>query len=179
MPAALRWTWSPTLTSPQGEHRPPPKLTTLTNTASHAYVLQTAGCGTPVTQPAVRVQRYIESFFADWYRIYLPDPEENIFNLEWIPPDAALHCRQTQIGDTRPACHHTPMHRRIPQTAGTTGHCQEITSTCSQPIPAGPPAQASTQTQTGSSSSRGSSSAATATCSQSRRAPAPGRRQSR
>lgn len=33
----------------------------------------------------------IESFFADWYRIYLPDPEENILNLEWIPPDEYHH----------------------------------------------------------------------------------------
>lgn len=33
----------------------------------------------------------IESFFADWYRIYLPNPEENILNLEWMPPDEFYH----------------------------------------------------------------------------------------
>jgi ATP-dependent Zn protease len=36
----------------------------------------------------------IESFFADWYRIYLPDPEENILNLEWIPPDEYHHSNE-------------------------------------------------------------------------------------
>lgn len=33
----------------------------------------------------------MESFFADWYRLYLPDPEENILNLEWLPPDEYYH----------------------------------------------------------------------------------------
>lgn len=33
----------------------------------------------------------VEKFLADWYRIYLPDPEENIVNLEWIPPDEYHH----------------------------------------------------------------------------------------
>jgi ATP-dependent Zn protease len=33
----------------------------------------------------------IDSFFADWYRIYLPDPEESLLNLEWIPPDEFYH----------------------------------------------------------------------------------------
>lgn len=37
----------------------------------------------------------IESFFADWYRIYLPDPEENILNLEWIPPDEYYHSNES------------------------------------------------------------------------------------
>lgn len=36
----------------------------------------------------------IESFFADWYRIYLPDPEENILNLDWIPPDEYHHSNE-------------------------------------------------------------------------------------
>ena len=25
--------------------------------------------------------------FADWYRLYLPDPQETERNLEWSPPD--------------------------------------------------------------------------------------------
>lgn len=33
----------------------------------------------------------IESVFTEWYRIYLPDPEESILNLEWIPPDEFYH----------------------------------------------------------------------------------------
>lgn len=33
----------------------------------------------------------MELFFADWYRLYLPDPEENILNLEWLPPDEYYH----------------------------------------------------------------------------------------
>nr|ACQ90758.1 cell division protein [Neglectella solitaria] len=33
----------------------------------------------------------IASFFADWYRLYLPDPEESLLNLEWIPPDEYYH----------------------------------------------------------------------------------------
>lgn len=37
----------------------------------------------------------IEYFFADWYRIYLPDPEESILNLEWLPPDEFYHNNQS------------------------------------------------------------------------------------
>lgn len=33
----------------------------------------------------------IESFLADWYRLYLPNPEETLLNLEWIPPDEYYH----------------------------------------------------------------------------------------
>lgn len=33
----------------------------------------------------------IASFFADWYRFYLPDPEESLLNLEWVPPDEYYH----------------------------------------------------------------------------------------
>lgn len=33
----------------------------------------------------------IESFFAEWYRLYISDPEENILNLEWLPPDEYYH----------------------------------------------------------------------------------------
>jgi ATP-dependent Zn protease len=29
--------------------------------------------------------------FADWYRLYLPDPQETERNLEWIPPDEFYH----------------------------------------------------------------------------------------
>lgn len=36
----------------------------------------------------------IESVFADWYRIYLPDPEETNLNLDWIPPDQYYHNNQ-------------------------------------------------------------------------------------
>lgn len=27
----------------------------------------------------------------DWYRFYIPDPDEKIYNIEWIPPDLFLH----------------------------------------------------------------------------------------
>ena len=29
--------------------------------------------------------------FSDWYRLYLPDPQQNDRNLEWIPPDEFYH----------------------------------------------------------------------------------------
>ena len=29
--------------------------------------------------------------FSDWYRLYLPDPQENERNLEWSPPDEFYH----------------------------------------------------------------------------------------
>jgi len=27
----------------------------------------------------------------DWYRLYIPDPDEKIYNIEWIPPDVFFH----------------------------------------------------------------------------------------
>nr|YP_009106187.1 cell division protein [Binuclearia lauterbornii]AIT95002.1 cell division protein [Binuclearia lauterbornii] len=33
----------------------------------------------------------IESFYAEWFRIYLPDPEESTLNIEWVPPDEYFH----------------------------------------------------------------------------------------
>ena len=32
-----------------------------------------------------------ETFYSDWYRLFLPDPEESLLNLEWIPPDLQIH----------------------------------------------------------------------------------------
>lgn len=37
----------------------------------------------------------IESFYAEWYRIYLPDPEESILNIEWVPPDEYYHANDS------------------------------------------------------------------------------------
>lgn len=37
----------------------------------------------------------IEYFYSDWYRIYLPDPEESILNIEWIPPDEYFHTNKS------------------------------------------------------------------------------------
>lgn len=33
--------------------------------------------------------------FSDWYRLYLPEPEQNERNLEWIPPDEFYHTNDT------------------------------------------------------------------------------------
>lgn len=35
--------------------------------------------------------RVLDPAYDDWYRIYLPDPEENELNEEWIPPDEYYH----------------------------------------------------------------------------------------
>lgn len=32
--------------------------------------------------------------FSDWYRLYLPDPQQSERNLEWIPPDEFYHSNQ-------------------------------------------------------------------------------------
>ncbi len=45
----------------------------------------------------------IDSFFADWYRIYLPDPEESLLNLEWIPPDEFYHNNES-LKTLSPTC---------------------------------------------------------------------------
>lgn len=37
----------------------------------------------------------IDSFFANWYRLYLPDPEERLLNLEWIPPEQFYHTNES------------------------------------------------------------------------------------
>jgi ATP-dependent Zn protease len=34
---------------------------------------------------------FVERNFADWYRLYLPNPEETKLNIEWSPPDEFYH----------------------------------------------------------------------------------------
>ena len=34
---------------------------------------------------------FVERNFADWYRIYLPNPEEKELNIQWSPPDEFYH----------------------------------------------------------------------------------------
>jgi ATP-dependent Zn protease len=34
---------------------------------------------------------FVERNFADWYRLYLPNPEETELNIEWSPPDEFYH----------------------------------------------------------------------------------------
>ena len=34
---------------------------------------------------------FVERQFADWYRLYLPNPEEKELNIEWSPPDEFYH----------------------------------------------------------------------------------------
>lgn len=33
----------------------------------------------------------IKKSLIDWYRLYIPDPEERISNIDWIPPDLYIH----------------------------------------------------------------------------------------
>lgn len=39
---------------------------------------------------------FVQRHFADWYRLYLPNPEEKELNIDWSPPDEFYHRNQVK-----------------------------------------------------------------------------------
>ena len=54
----------------------------------------------------------LNMFYDDWYRIYLPDPEESERNEEWVKPDEYYHNTQNLKNFLLPKISFHPLHRK-------------------------------------------------------------------